>query len=68
MNNHAIVKEAIPEFYGTDEGFLVNSMKLDLGVRQNGKRVNVIKSFNSVFKLFDRMSNFQNGPRILEIT
>ena len=41
MNNHAIVKEAIPEFYGNDEGFLVNSMKLDLGVRQNGKRVNV---------------------------
>mmetsp|Transcript_8685 Transcript_8685/g.7640 ORF Transcript_8685/g.7640 Transcript_8685/m.7640 type:complete len:81 (-) Transcript_8685:1260-1502(-) len=24
MNNHAIVKEAIPEFYGDDDSFLVN--------------------------------------------
>ena len=40
-NNHAIVKELIPEFYEYDDSFLVNHQKLDLGIRQNGKRVNV---------------------------
>ena len=42
MNNHAIVKELIPEFYGEDDSFLFNPLKLDLGTRQNGKRVDVI--------------------------
>uniref|UniRef100_A0A1A8LKW8 Neutral sphingomyelinase (N-SMase) activation associated factor n=4 Tax=Nothobranchius TaxID=28779 RepID=A0A1A8LKW8_9TELE len=32
-------KELIPEFYGNDSSFLENSMKLDLGKRQNGALV-----------------------------
>jgi len=41
MKNNAIVKELIPEFYGEDPSFLTNYAKIDLGPRQNGKRVNV---------------------------
>lgn len=33
MNNPAIVKELIPEFYQDDINFLVNKKNLDLGVR-----------------------------------
>jgi len=33
----------IPEFYEYDDSFLVNYQKLDLGLRQNGKRVNDVK-------------------------
>ncbi|KAG8442024.1 hypothetical protein GDO86_010988 [Hymenochirus boettgeri] len=33
-------KELIPEFYGDDCGFLLNTMHLDLGKRQGGKLVN----------------------------
>ena len=43
LNNHAIVKELIPEFFGEDDSFLVNSLGLDLGLRQNQKRVNDVK-------------------------
>jgi len=43
IKNNAIVKELIPEFYGEDTSFLVNYNKIDLGVRQNGKRVNDVK-------------------------
>uniref|UniRef100_A0AAQ4NXM0 Neutral sphingomyelinase (N-SMase) activation associated factor n=1 Tax=Gasterosteus aculeatus aculeatus TaxID=481459 RepID=A0AAQ4NXM0_GASAC len=32
-------KELIPEFYGTDCGFLENKLRLDLGRRQNGSLV-----------------------------
>uniref|UniRef100_H2ZYW9 Neutral sphingomyelinase activation associated factor n=1 Tax=Latimeria chalumnae TaxID=7897 RepID=H2ZYW9_LATCH len=32
-------KELIPEFYGKDSSFLVNSLKLNLGKRQGGKMV-----------------------------
>ncbi|ELW71950.1 Protein FAN, partial [Tupaia chinensis] len=32
-------KELIPEFYGDDVSFLVNSLKLDLGKRQGGQMV-----------------------------
>lgn len=45
MINPASVKELIPEFYGTDNSFLVNKLKLDLGVRQNGKKVSVITTY-----------------------
>jgi hypothetical protein len=38
-NEVADVKELIPEFYSGAGDFLVNSQKLDLGVRQDGKRV-----------------------------
>lgn len=41
MNNNASVKELIPEFYQEDDTFLTNSYKLNLGVRQNDKKVNV---------------------------
>ncbi|MGH0121336.1 UNVERIFIED_CONTAM: hypothetical protein FKN15_032979, partial [Acipenser sinensis] len=32
-------KELIPEFYGSDPSFIVNSLKLDLGKKQGGKMV-----------------------------
>jgi len=37
------VKELIPEFFMEDPAFLVNEMKLDLGTRSNGKRVEDVK-------------------------
>lgn len=43
------MKELIPEFYGDDTGFLTNPYKIDLGVRQNGKRVNVRKFKENTF-------------------
>uniref|UniRef100_A0A4W3K0V5 Neutral sphingomyelinase activation associated factor n=1 Tax=Callorhinchus milii TaxID=7868 RepID=A0A4W3K0V5_CALMI len=36
-------KELIPEFYGTDSSFIVNSLKLDLGKRQGGKMVDSVE-------------------------
>ncbi|OWK04214.1 hypothetical protein Celaphus_00016273 [Cervus elaphus hippelaphus] len=36
-------KELIPEFYGDDVSFLVNSLKLDLGKRQGGQLVNDVE-------------------------
>ncbi|XP_069477194.1 protein FAN isoform X2 [Ambystoma mexicanum] len=36
-------KELIPEFYGYDVGFLVNSLKLDLGKKQGGELVDDIQ-------------------------
>ena len=41
--NPADVKELIPEFYGGDGSFLVNSGELDLGVRQNGEPVDDVE-------------------------
>lgn len=38
--DHADVKELIPEFYQPPGNFLVNSKKLDLGLRSDGERVN----------------------------
>lgn len=35
LNNPANVKELIPEFYGNDETFLINTRSLNLGLRQN---------------------------------
>ena len=43
LTNPGNVKELIPEFYGDDASFLTNSMKLDLGVRANKKRVEDVK-------------------------
>ena len=37
--NPGNVKELIPEFYMENPDFLVNNLKLDFGVRSNGKRV-----------------------------
>lgn len=37
------MKELIPEFYMDNPDFLVNKLKLDLGVRSNGKRVDDAK-------------------------
>ena len=42
-NNPANVKELIPEFYGLDDSFLLNKGKLNLGSRQNTKKVNDVK-------------------------
>lgn len=39
----AVVKELIPEFFGEKTDFLVNKMNLNLGVRQNSKKVNDVK-------------------------
>uniref|UniRef100_G3RMY1 Neutral sphingomyelinase activation associated factor n=1 Tax=Gorilla gorilla gorilla TaxID=9595 RepID=G3RMY1_GORGO len=36
-------KELIPEFYGNDVSFLVNSLKLDLGKRQGGQMVDDVE-------------------------
>ncbi|XP_078396574.1 protein FAN isoform X3 [Cetorhinus maximus] len=36
-------KELIPEFYGTNSSFIVNSLKLDLGKRQGGKMVDSVE-------------------------
>ncbi|XP_030890604.1 protein FAN isoform X3 [Leptonychotes weddellii] len=36
-------KELIPEFYGDDVSFLVNSLKLDLGKRQGGQMVDDVE-------------------------
>ncbi|KAM6171056.1 protein FAN isoform 4-T4 [Erethizon dorsatum] len=36
-------KELIPEFYGDDVSFLVNSLKLDLGKRQGGRIVDDVE-------------------------
>ena len=41
--NPTNVKELIPEFYMDNTDFLENKMKLDLGIRQNGKRVDDVK-------------------------
>eukprot|EP00347_Sterkiella_histriomuscorum_P003989 403362173 len=41
--NPGNVKELIPEFYMEDPDFLVNKLKLDFGVRSNGKRVDDAK-------------------------
>ena len=43
MNNPGNVKELIPEFYMENPAFLTNQLRLDLGVRSNGKRVDDIK-------------------------
>ena len=37
------MKELIPEFYMENPAFLTNQLRLDLGVRSNGKRVDDIK-------------------------
>lgn len=37
--NPGNVKELIPEFFMDNPEFLLNKLKLDLGVRSNGKRV-----------------------------
>ncbi len=47
-SNPANVKELIPEFYGEDDSFLSNIMRLNLGNRQNEKRVDV-NCFSSFF-------------------
>jgi len=41
--NPTNVKELIPEFFMDDPSFLINDLKLDLGVRANGKRVDDVK-------------------------
>lgn len=45
--NPGNLKELIPEFFmsesSTASAFLVNKMKLDLGTRTNGKRVDDLK-------------------------
>jgi hypothetical protein len=42
MTNPGTVKELIPEFFQDDDSFLINKLGLDLGVRQDKKRVNVV--------------------------
>jgi factor associated with neutral sphingomyelinase activation len=43
LTNHADVKELIPEFYSTDFDFLINARGLQLGVTQNGDRVDDVQ-------------------------
>ena len=43
MTNPANVKELIPEFYGKDTSFLLNNLNVQLGIRQNGKKVHHVK-------------------------
>ena len=43
MENPTSLKELIPEFYQTDSSFLKNYQNLDLGVRQNKKKVADVK-------------------------
>ncbi|CAK91037.1 unnamed protein product (macronuclear) [Paramecium tetraurelia] len=43
MNNTTSLKELIPEFFIEDDSFLVNTLNLDLGVRQNQKKVGDVK-------------------------
>ena len=42
LTNHGNVKELIPEFYGTDDSFLINKLELDLGIKMDKVRVNVL--------------------------
>lgn len=42
-NNNASVKELIPEFFNEDDSFLINYQKLNLGIRQNEKKVDDVK-------------------------
>ena len=37
------VKELLPEFYMDNDNFLINKLNLDLGIKQNKKKVNDIK-------------------------
>mmetsp|Transcript_14284 Transcript_14284/g.17989 ORF Transcript_14284/g.17989 Transcript_14284/m.17989 type:complete len:167 (+) Transcript_14284:1131-1631(+) len=43
LNNPGNVKELIPEFFMDNPAFLTNQLRLDMGVRSNGKRVDDIK-------------------------
>lgn len=43
LNNPGNVKELIPEFYMDNPAFLTNQLRLDLGLRANGKRVDDVK-------------------------
>ena len=43
MENPTSLKELIPEFFQQDSSFLVNKLGLDLGVRQNKKKVGDVK-------------------------
>jgi len=43
LTNPGNVKELIPEFFQENTEFLTNKMKLDLGTRANGKRVDTVK-------------------------
>ena len=43
MENPTSLKELIPEFYLSDSSFLKNYQNLDLGVRQNKKKVADVK-------------------------
>lgn len=46
MENPTSLKELIPEFYQDDPSFLTNYQGLDLGVRQNKKRVGDVRMPN----------------------
>ena len=43
ISNPTSLKELIPEFYQNDTSFLLNKLNLDLGVRQNKKKVDDVK-------------------------
>ncbi|CAD8114000.1 unnamed protein product [Paramecium primaurelia] len=43
INNPTSLKELIPEFFMDDDSFLVNKFNLDLGIRQNQKKVGDVK-------------------------
>jgi factor associated with neutral sphingomyelinase activation len=55
MNSSSIVKELIPQFYEQDDGFLVNKLNLNLGVRHTGELIEDVilpKWANKDSKLF----------------
>jgi factor associated with neutral sphingomyelinase activation len=55
MTSSSIVKELMPQFYEEDDGFLVNKLNLNLGVRYTGELIEDVvlpKWANKDAKLF----------------
>ncbi|GAB5583990.1 protein FAN [Prionailurus iriomotensis] len=56
-------KELIPEFYGDDVSFLVNSLKLDLGKRQGGQMVDDVELPPWARKALSAYGQTRNGRK-----
>ena len=61
LTNPGNVKELIPEFFQNDPTFLKNEMKLDLGIRANGKRVDDVKLPNWAHDASDFLTRHQEA-------
>ena len=60
-SNPTNVKELIPEFFMNNTDFLENKMKLDLGIRANGKRVDDVKLPNWASSAIDFLEKNQEA-------